>query len=111
MLIRPHNGGIDDQVFEVRIFTKLGEKALPNALSGPSPETPEHAVPFAKLFGQVAPWCSGADQPQHSIDEQTMVLAVPSLVPCLARNKRLNAPPLRARQFPPNQDRPPQLRS
>jgi hypothetical protein len=111
MLMRPHNGGIDDQVFEVRIFTKLGEEALPNALSGPSPETPEHAVPFAKLFGQVAPWCSGADQPQHSIDEQTIVLAVSSLVTFLARNKRFNAPPLRVRQFPPNQDRPLQLRS
>jgi hypothetical protein len=36
---------------------------------------------------------------------------VSSLVTFLARNKRFNAPPLRVRQFPPNQDRPLQLRS
>jgi hypothetical protein len=31
MLVRPHNGGIDDQVFEVRMFAQLGEKLFPNA--------------------------------------------------------------------------------
>jgi hypothetical protein len=36
---------------------------------------------------------------------------VPSLVALLTRNKPLDAPPLRVRQFSPNQDRPPQLRS
>src|SRR5712691_7457224 len=111
MLVRPHDGGIDDQVFEVRIFTELGEKTLPNALFCPSPETPEHAVPFAKLFGQVTPRRSGTDQPQHTVDEQPIVLAVPPLVAFLAWNKRFNAPPLRVRQLPPNQNRPPQLRS
>jgi hypothetical protein len=55
MLVRRHNGGVDDQVFKVRILAELGEKALPNALFCPSPETPEYAVPIAKLFGQVAP--------------------------------------------------------
>src|SRR5713226_713227 len=102
---------IGDQVFEVRIFTELGEKTLPNALFCPSPETPEHAVPFAKLFGQVTPRRSGTDQPQHTVDEQPIVLAVPPLVAFLAWNKRFNAPPLRVRQLPPNQNRPPQLRS
>ena len=95
MLVRPHNGGIDDQIFEIRVFTQLGEKTLPNALSCPPPETPEHAVPFAKLFGQVTPRRAGADQPQHSIDEQTIVLSVAALVTFLAWNKRFNAPPLR----------------
>jgi hypothetical protein len=73
-------GGIDDQVFEVRIFTQLGEKPLPDALFGPPPETSEHAVPVAKLFGQVAPRRAGTDQPQHRINEQTIVRAVPALV-------------------------------
>jgi hypothetical protein len=111
MLVRPHNGGIDDQVFEVWIFAQLGEKTLPNAFSCPSPETPEHTVPFAKLIGQITPRRSGADQPQHSIDEQAVVLAVPPLITFLARNKRFDALPLRVCQFSPNQDRPPQLRS
>ena len=37
--IPPHNGGIDDQVFEIRIFVQLCEKPLPAALFCPSPET------------------------------------------------------------------------
>jgi len=111
MLVRPHNGGIDDQVFEVRIFTELGEKSLPDALLGPSSETFEHAVPLTELFGQIAPWRASTDQPQDSIDEQTIVLAVASLIAFLAWNKWFNSLPLSVRQRPPNQDRSPQLRS
>jgi hypothetical protein len=111
MLVRPHYGGIDDQVFEIRIFTQLGEKLLPNAPLCPAPEAPEHTVPFAELFGQVTPRRTSADQPQHSVNEQTIVLAVPTPITFLAWNKRLDAPPLRVREPPPNQDRPPKLRS
>jgi len=45
------------------------------------------------------------------LDEQAIVLAVPPFVSFLTRNQPLDAPPLRVRKFPPNQDRPPQLRS
>jgi hypothetical protein len=107
----PHNGGIDDQVFKIRIFAQLGEKPLPDALLCPSPETSEHAVPVAKLFRQVAPRRAGADQPQHGINEQPIVRAVPTLVAFLAWNKWFNPPPFSVRQRPPNQDRPSQLRS
>jgi hypothetical protein len=47
----------------------------------------------------------------HCIDKQTVVLAVPAFVAFLTWNKPLDAQPLRIRQFSPNQDRPPQLRS
>jgi hypothetical protein len=77
----------------------------------PAPEAPEHTVPFAELFGQVTPRRTSADQPQHSVNEQTIVLAVPTPITFLAWNKRLDAPPLRVREPPPNQDRPPKLRS
>jgi hypothetical protein len=111
MLVRPHNGGIDDQVFEVRMFAQLGEKPLPNAFLCPSPETFEHAVPLAELFRQIAPGRSGPDQPQDGIHEQPIVRAVPAFVAFLAWNKWFNPPPFSVRQRPPNQDRPPQLRS
>src|SRR5450755_3563918 len=71
----------------------------------------QYAVPLAKLFRQVAPWCAGPHQPQHSVDEQTIVFAVAAPVTRLAGNKRCDVVPLRIRQFSPNQDRPPQLRS
>jgi hypothetical protein len=49
--------------------------------------------------------------PQHSVNKQPIVLAMTALVAVLAWNKMLDSPPLRVRQFSPNQDRPPQLRS
>jgi hypothetical protein len=67
----------------------------------------EYAVPFAELFGQVTPGCAGPHQPQHSIDEQTIVLAVSAVVTWFAWNKRFDVLPPRVRQFSPNQDRPP----
>ena len=111
MLMRPYDSGVDDKVFEIGIFTQLGKKTLPNALSRPSAETPEHTVPFTKLFWQIPPRGAGADQPQDTIDEQTIVLAVSPLIALFAWNEWFDAPPLRVRQLPPNQDRPPKLRS
>jgi len=111
MLVRPHDGGVDDKVFEVGIFNQGIEKTLPNALLCPSAEALEYAVPVAKLSRQIAPRCSGANQPKHSVDEQPVVLAVPPFVTFLTWNERFDAPPLRIRKCPPNQDRPPQLRS
>jgi hypothetical protein len=111
MLVRPHDGGVEDQVFEVRVDAQRGEKTLPNAFLSPPAETPEDAVPFAELFGQVAPGCAGTNQPQHSVDEQTIVFAVAASVTGFAWNKRLDVLPLPVRQFSPNQDPPPQSRS
>src|SRR6516165_1755834 len=98
MLMRPHDGGVDDQVFEVRIFNQRIEKTLPNALLCPSAQALEHAVPVAKLLGQIAPWCSGANQPKHSVHEQSIILAVPPSITFLTRNKQLDAPPLLIRK-------------
>jgi hypothetical protein len=41
--------------------------------------------------------------------EQAVVVAVSSLVALFTRNKLLDARPLRVREFPPNQDRPPSV--
>ena len=96
MLVGAHDGGIDDQVFEVGVFDQRIENTLPNTLLGPSAETLEHAVPVAELFRQIAPWCAGASDPEHRIDEKAIVLAVPSFVSFFTCNKLLDAPPLRS---------------
>ena len=92
---------INDQVFEVRIFDQRIEKILPNAFLGPSAETLKHAIPVAELFRQIPPRCPGASDPEHRVDEQAIILAVPSFVSFLTWNKLLNAPPLRGRKFSP----------
>jgi len=111
MLVRAHYGGVDDEVLKIWIFYQSLENALPNALFGPSAKALEYTVPVPELFGQIAPRCTCASQPKHGIDEQAIVLTVPPSVAFLTRDKSLNAPPLRVRKLPPNQYRPPQLRS
>ena len=111
MLVGAHDGGVDDQVFEVRAFHQRIEDAFPNALLGPAAEALENAVPMAKRWWQITPRRTRTRDPQHSVDKQTIVLAMPALVAFLTWNKMLNPPPLPVRQFSPNQDRPPQLRS
>src|SRR5882672_12486447 len=111
MLVGAHVSGVDDQVFEVGIFHQRIEDAFPNALLGPAAEALENAVPVAERWRQIAPGRTRTRNPEYSVDKKTIVLAVPALVTFLARNKTLDAPPLRVRQFSPNQDRPPKLGS
>ena len=111
MLVRPHKGGVDDQVFTVRVFDQGVENTLPNALLGPPTEAREYAVPFAKLVRQIAPWRSGASRPKYGIDEKPIVIAGPPSVASLTRYKPFDPPPLPVRKLPPNQNRLPQLRS
>ena len=111
MLVGAYDGGVDDQIFKVRTFYQRIEDTFPNALLGPAAKALENTVPVAKQWRQIAPGCTRTRDPEHRIDKQTIVLAVPAFVTFLTRNKPLDAPPLRIRQFSPNQDRPPQLRS
>src|ERR1700740_3431557 len=107
MLMRPPNGGVDDQVFEVGTFHQCTEDTFPNAVPGPATEALEHAVPVAEHGRQVAPRRTGPRDPKHRVDEQTIVRAMPALITFLTPHEILDAQPLRVRQFPPNQDRPP----
>src|ERR1700676_504084 len=97
MLGRPHDGRVADQVLEVWFFDQRIENTFPNALLCPSAEALENAVPVAKLLRQVAPGRPRASDPEHRIDEQTIVLAVPPFVTFLTRNKMFDAPPLPVR--------------
>ena len=102
MLVGAHDGGVDDQVFEVRAFHQRIEDAFPNALLGPAAEALENAVPMAKRWWQITPRRTRTRDPQHSVDKQTIVLAMPALVAFFTRNKMLDPQPLSVRQFPPN---------
>ena len=105
MLVGAHDGGVDDQVFEVGIFDQRMENTFPSALLGPAAEALENAVPVAERWRQIAPRRARTRDLQHRIDKQTIVVAVPPFVSLLTRNKPFDALPLRVRQFSPNQGR------
>ncbi len=103
--MRPHNGGVDHHMLEVRVIRQDLEKILPNALACPAAEAHEGAVPVPELGRQIAPRCARAQNPQHRIDKQAVVLSRPTLVAFLAGNQLLNPLPLLVRQLASNQDR------
>ena len=80
MLVGAHDCGVDDQVLEIGAFNQRVEDAFPNALLGPATEALENAVPVAKRWRQIAPWRACTRDPEHRVDEQAIVFAVPSLV-------------------------------
>jgi hypothetical protein len=101
MLVSPHDGGVDDQVFEVRIVGQHGEEALPDTTFAPPVEAYENAVPLAKNVQQIAPRRTGAGDPQHRFDEHPIVRADTAGVFRLANTQPLDALPLGVAQNQP----------
>jgi hypothetical protein len=50
--MRPDDGGIDNQIFEVRVIGHRLEYPPPNTLGAPSAEAPEYAVPVPERQGE-----------------------------------------------------------
>src|SRR5258708_13817398 len=73
MLTRPDDGGIDDQIFEVRIIGHRIEDTPPNTLDAPSTEAPEHAVPIPKRLRKITPGRARTHDPQHALHEHPIV--------------------------------------
>jgi hypothetical protein len=113
---RPHIGAPAqwwnrNQVFKIRIFAQLCEKPLPDALFFAHRRnrlnTLFHLPNSSGRSRHGAP--ARTNLTRHQRTDDCLRRAAP--VVFLARNKWLNPSPLPVRQYPPNQDRPPQLRS
>src|SRR5580700_8313180 len=84
MLMRPDNGGVDQDVFEVRLIRHSGEQAVPYPGLGPSREANEVAVPIAKNLRQIAPGCACPGKPQHRFHKKAIVGAAAPAITYLA---------------------------
>lgn len=73
MLMGAHDGGIEDQILEIRIIGYRHEHAVPDALGAPAAEAPKCAVPVAEILRQVAPWRPSANDPQHGFDKHPVI--------------------------------------
>ena len=99
-LVRPDDGGIDDQIFKVRIIGHRLEDPPPNTLDAPSTEAPKHAVPIAKRLRKITPRRARTHDPQHTFHNHPIVAPGRTfLVRSTPRWVELDAPgvfPLRA---------------
>src|SRR3546814_10625462 len=112
MLMRPHDGAVDEDVLEVGIIAQRRKKPFPDPIAAPAVEPLIHRVPAPELLRQNAPMRSRPRQPQDRLDKQPIVSARPARIACLARQMRFNPLPKRVAYFlslhpcrPPNSQR------
>jgi len=94
---------VDGRVLEIGIVRERRENPLEFALEGPSAETLPHRAPLAERLGQIAPWRSGAHDPQHRFNEQAVVRRRPTGITLLAGQQGRNPLPLCVCQKQSNQ--------
>src|ERR1700757_4060851 len=73
VLMCPDDGGIDDQIFEVRIIGHRLEDPPPDTLDAPSTKAPEHAVPVPKCLREITPGRARTHNPKHAFHEHPIV--------------------------------------
>jgi hypothetical protein len=91
MLISPHDGAVDEDFFEVGIFTQDGKNVLPDILIGPASKANINAVPWTECCRKISPWAACARYPQHRFNEETVVRAAAATVaslPCKSVSTR-----------------------
>jgi hypothetical protein len=66
--------GIDHGILHVRLIRSGVEKTLENTGFAPIAVTHEHTVPLAELLRKVAPRAACSRDPQHSFNEQPIVV-------------------------------------
>jgi hypothetical protein len=75
MLVSSDDGGVDDEILEVRIIGQSLENATPYALGAPPAKPAKHRIPFTKGLRQVPPRRSRSHDPQHAFHEHPIVTA------------------------------------
>src|ERR1041384_440794 len=61
-----------DLALVVALVQQGGVQPGPGAVAPPAVEAGVNGVPFAVAFGQIAPGCAGAENPQDAVDHHVM---------------------------------------
>ena len=70
--------GVDHQPLKIRLFDELFEQFLPDPFVPPANETAMGIAPMTQIQRQIPPGSSGAQDPEHGIDELAVVFGVAS---------------------------------
>src|SRR6266481_8703704 len=101
VLVGSDDGGIDDQIFEVRVIGHRLEDPPPNTLDAPSTEAPEHAVPIPERFRKITPGRARTDDPKHTFHEHPVVASGGAFLVRPPYNQRRHPLPRRVAQNQP----------
>ena len=73
MLVRPDHGTVENHPFEVGVLQGL-EDPLPDPLFRPAIEPLPGRVPRTEPLGEITPRRARLGDPEHGIDEETVIL-------------------------------------
>src|SRR3546814_5515205 len=72
MLMRPHDGAVDEDVLEVGIIAQRRKKPFPDPIAAPAVEPLIHRVPAPELLRQNAPMRSRRSE-EHTSELQSLM--------------------------------------
>src|ERR1700678_804175 len=78
--MRPDDGRVEDQIFEVWIIGHRFEDPPPNTLDAPAAEAPEHTVPIPECLRKIAPGRTRPHDPQDAFHEHSVVASSRTLL-------------------------------
>jgi hypothetical protein len=81
--------GVNHQPFKVGLINQRLKELFPYSFISPTDKALVHGSPFTILRRQITPRRTGAQYPEHRIDEQPIVLCNTSPLPALSRQVRL----------------------
>jgi hypothetical protein len=94
MLMRPHDGRIDHQPFQIGFARENRQYVVENAHLNPAIITPFHRLIVAQPLWQITPTSARTRHPQQRIQKPTVVGTRPALTLGAARHEALNSLPL-----------------
>ena len=69
-----NHGAVDEHIFEIRVAGKRLEDGGPDFALLPAGKAFVHGIPGAELLRQITPRRTGAQDPQHGLHEQPVVV-------------------------------------
>ena len=87
MLVGANDGAVDEHFLEIRVLRQLREESMPNTSARPACEALIGTIPRTKLGRQVSPRATRTSNPQHRLNEPSIVRRCASRISGLARQQ------------------------
>jgi hypothetical protein len=91
--MRPHNGAIGDDPFQVRVGREMRKQLVPDVALLPTGEPFIDTIPFAIRVRQQAPLSPATGDPEHRFDKAATFEFIPDIEAGTVLKERINALP------------------
>src|ERR1700730_12947345 len=101
VLVGSYDGGVDNQIFDIRIIGHRLEDPPPIPLEAPTTEATKYTVPVPECFRQITPGRARTNDPKHAFHEHPVVAPGRAFLVRPTYNQRRHPLPCRIAQNQP----------